>query len=99
MMAKTQLYNILEKTGLLVSGNKDEQIQRIIDALITPTDVLDALSIEELRELCRQTKAPVSGLKAEVIETIIDHFDRERDLIDEEKKNNITLPIEPEKEN
>ncbi|HLP48126.1 MAG TPA: BREX system ATP-binding domain-containing protein, partial [Candidatus Kapabacteria bacterium] len=97
MMTKTQLYNILEKTGLLVSGSKDEQIQRIIDALITPTDVLDALSIEELRELCRQAKSPVSGLKAEVIENIITHFDQERDLVDEEKDIKITLPIEPEK--
>lgn len=97
MMTKTQLYNILERMSLPVSGSKDDQIQRIIDALITPKDVLDILGIEELRELCRQTKAPVSGLKAEVIENIVDHFDQERDLVDEVKDNNIILPIEPEK--
>ncbi len=96
-MTKTQLYNILEKIGLQVSGSKDEQIQRIIDALIPPIEVLDFLSIDELRELCRQTKAPVSGLKAEVIGNIITHFDQERDILTEDKKIEIPLPLEPEK--
>ncbi|MDQ1352220.1 MAG: hypothetical protein QG657_2526 [Acidobacteriota bacterium] len=96
-MTKTQLYNILEKMGVQVSGSKDEQIQRIIDALIPPIEVLDFLSIDELRELSRQTKAPISGLKAEVIGNIITHFDQERDILTEEKIIEISLPIEPEK--
>ncbi len=96
-MTKTQLSNILDKTGLLLTGSKEEQIQRIINALIPPGEVLDFLHIEELRDLCRRTKAPVSGVKAEVIGNLIEHFDQGRDLENaEEIKAEKKLPEEPE---
>jgi len=96
-MTKQQLYNVLDKTRLQVSGSKEEQIQRIIDALIPPAETLGFLHIEELRELCRQTKAQVSGLKADVIGNLIEHFDQDRDLIEEEDvKTENKLPDEAE---
>jgi hypothetical protein len=96
-MTKQQLYNILEKTRLQVSGSKEEQVRRIIDALIPPTEALNFLHIDELRELCRHTNAPVSGIKADVIGNIIEHFDRDRDLMkDEEIKSDEMLPGQPE---
>jgi len=95
-MTKPQLYNVLEKTGLQLSGSKEEQIKRIINALVPPAEALEFIHIEELRELARQSKAQVSGLKAEVVGNIIDHFDQRRDLVKEEVQPEKKLPDEPE---
>jgi hypothetical protein len=97
VLTKQQLYTILEKTKLQVSGSKEEQIQRIINALLPPAEILDVLHIEEIRELARQTKAPISGIKADVIGNIIEYFDHDRDLIEEaEVKIEEKLPTERE---
>lgn len=97
---KLQLHDVLEKAGLLLSGSKDEQIQRILNAFIPPSEVLDFLHIDELRELCRRNKSQISGLKAEVIANLIEHFDLGRDLeTDTQIKEDDGLPAEPEKEN
>lgn len=97
VLTKQQLYKILEQTSLQLTGSKDEQVDRVVNALVPPTEALDFLHIEELRELARDTKAQVSGLKAEVIGNIIEHFDQERDLLKaEEKVPEKKLPDEPE---
>jgi hypothetical protein len=96
-LTKKQLYNILEQTSLLLTGSKDEQIERIANALVPPAEALDFLHIDELRELARDTKAQVSGLKAEVIGNLIEHFDQGLDLLKtEEKIPEKKLPDEPE---
>ena len=79
-MTKIQLHDILDKTGLPVAGSKEEQILRIINALIPPAEALGFLSIEDLRDISRQAKSPVAGLKAEVIANIVEHFDQKRDI-------------------
>lgn len=92
-MTKKQLHNILEKTGLQVAGSKEEQIQRIINALVPPGETLDFLNIAELRDLSRRTKAPVAGIKVEVIGNLIEHFDQDRDLeIQQTEETEKTLP-------
>jgi chromosomal replication initiation ATPase DnaA len=95
-LTKIQLHNALEKTGLNVTGSKEEQIQRIINALVPPVEVLGFLHIEELRELCRHSKAQVSGLKTEVIGNIIEHFDQGQDSLDDKEPPKSKLPEEPE---
>lgn len=95
-LTKIQLHNVLEKTGLNVTGSKEEQIQRIINALVPPIEVLGFLHIEELRELCRHSKAQVSGPKTEVIGNIIEHLDQGRDLLDDKEPPESKLPEEPE---
>lgn len=97
VMTKTQLYTILEKSGLQVSGSKEEQIYRTINALVPPSIALGHLHIDELREICRENKIYVSGVKVEVTGNIIDHFDQGNDLVkDEDKKTQNNLPEEPE---
>lgn len=96
-MKNEQLYNALEKIGLQVSGSKEEKIHRLINVLVPPSEFLDFLHIDELREYCRQNKIQVSGRKNEVISNIVDHFDRGEDLkTNEEKVTEPPLPIEPE---
>jgi hypothetical protein len=65
-MKNEQLYNALEKIGLQVSGSKEEKIHRLINVLVPPSEFLDFLHIDELREYCRQNKIQVSGRKNEV---------------------------------
>ncbi len=94
---KPQLQHVLEKSKLPTSGNKDELIQRILNALVPPGVVLEHLHIDELRDLARDTKAQVSGLKAEVIGNLIDFFDKNKDLEDRDvQKPEKTVPEEPE---
>jgi len=98
IMTKMQLHNTLEKTGLQVSGAKEEQIKRVVNSLMPPGEILEWLNIEELKDLCRQTKAPISGAKADVIANLIEHFDQERDLVNPDAKSESKkLPAEPEK--
>ena len=96
-MQNEQLYNGLEKTGLQVSGSKEEKTQRLINALVPPSEFLEFLHTDELREYCRQNKIQVSGRKSEVMSNIVDHFDRGKDLkVNEEKVIEPPLPTEIE---
>ena len=91
------LHKFLQQTGLQVSGTKEERIERIINALIPPTEILDSLHVEDLRDFCGQNNIQKSGTKAEVISNIIDIYDRGLDMIKEEKEKPQTyLPEVPE---
>lgn len=92
-----QLYNALEKMGLSVSGTKEEKIQRIINALVPPSEFLETISIDELRDYCRQNSIQISGKKSDVVLNIINHFDCRADLrpLEEEYKKPL-IPLEPE---
>jgi hypothetical protein len=97
LVKKDQLHNALNETGLQVSGVKDEQIDRVINALIPPSEFLDYMQVEELREFCRNNGIQVSGRKSEVISNIIDFFDRGLDLQKDVIEEKISpLPSEPE---
>lgn len=83
LLTVEQLHNVLEAASLQVSGLKEERIQRIIDGLIPPAEVLDHLHINEVKDLCRACRLPVSAAKADLIASLIDHFDADEDLQDE----------------
>jgi len=92
-----QLHSSLEKMGLMVGGTKEEKTERIINALVPPSELLDTISVEELREYCRQNNIQVSGKKSDVITNIIYHFDQRNDLkTNEEEVAEPLLPSEPE---
>ncbi len=96
-MKNDHLYSVLEMTGLQVSGSKEERILRLINALVPPTEFLDFLHIDEIREYCRRNGIQISGRKAEVISNIVDHFNRGDDLKKDEKETNKqVLPAQPE---
>ncbi len=98
LVKNEQLHMVLNSTSLQLSGTKDERIDRIVNALIPPTEFLDFFQIEELREFCRNNGIQVSGRKSEVISNIIDFFnqghDLQKDILEEEIS---PLPSEREK--
>lgn len=76
------LRQILDANRLPTSGKKDERIQRIQTADIQPSSALNALSNEELYELCKKLPGVnVSGSKAKRIDNIIHHFDNLRVVV------------------
>jgi hypothetical protein len=94
---KEDLAAALGNFGLFTSGAKDELVDRIINALIPPTELLNTFPLETLRVFCRQNDIQISGSKNTVINNIIQFFGQNRDLtteIAEEPPN--YLPITPE---
>ncbi len=97
MLKNKQLHDSLEMIGLQVSGTKEEKIDRILSSLIPPTELLEYIPINELREFCRNNSIQISGRKPEVISNCIDFFDRKLDLVEEVEEETISpLPSTPE---
>jgi hypothetical protein len=97
LLKNEQLQIPLGNVGLQISGTKEVRISRIIDSLIPPSELLNFMIIEDLRDFCRANGIQVSGKKNEVISNIIDFFDQGLDL----KSNSIKdvaplIPLEPE---
>jgi hypothetical protein len=81
---KEELAMVLGNYALFVSGSKEEMIERLLNALIPAQELLNVFSIEGLREFCRKQLIAVSGTKYVVIGNIIEHFDEDRDIAEEE---------------
>jgi hypothetical protein len=97
LIKSDHLHLVLDNTGLQLSGTKDERIDRLVNALIPPTEVLNFMQIDELREFCRNNGIQVSGRKSDVISNIIDFFDKDLDLkIEVVEKQVSPLPQQPE---
>lgn len=84
LMNREQLHKILENTGLTVSGTKETQIGRLVEALVPPTECLEIQHIDEIRDLSRQVGIASSGRKGELMANLIDWFSRNMDLVKEE---------------
>jgi hypothetical protein len=80
VMTTQQLRAILETAGLPLSGHKNERIERVIRGLVPPAEALNALHINEIKDICRDAGHPVSGAKAELVEGLVEFFDQGADL-------------------
>ena len=101
LLTGIQLRGVLESFGLPLSGSKEERIQRIVQGLVPPTHAVDTLHIKDVRELNRACGLQVSGAKADLIASVIEHFDTGADLQaaeeqGEETADRIHQPSEPE---
>ncbi len=74
-LSKEELSIALEYCQLNVSGSKDTLVDRMLNSLAPPAEVLNLLHLENLREFCRREDIQVSGAKSSVISHIIQHFD------------------------
>lgn len=75
-----QLRDILDSSGLQLSGTKEERIERIVDGLVPPTHALENLSLDELKALSRRMGLQISLTKPELISQLITHFDKASDV-------------------
>jgi hypothetical protein len=92
-----QIRAILEAAALPLSGHKEERVERVIRGLVPPAEALDVLSINELKDLCRAVGHPVSAAKSDLIESLVEYFDQDGDLLaQEEEAVQPTPPPEPE---
>lgn len=74
-LSQDHLRTILGSAGVPRSGSKEEQMERVIAIGIQPTQALEALSNQELYDVCRSLPGVhVGGSKADRIERIIEHF-------------------------
>lgn len=95
-LTTSQLRKALAAASLPLSGSKEERIERLIKALVPPTEVLDSLHIHEVKDVCRSCSLPVSASKAELIASLVEHFDSGQDLVEETGDEVPAEPPEPE---
>lgn len=95
-LTKEQLQIVLQNLGLFTSGHKDEQVNRIINGFAPPNGVLEMFPVEELRDYCRECDIQISGTKSKVIENIIEFYSNDLDLKQEDEKETVNIPLEPE---
>jgi len=75
-----QLGDALAEAGIKTSGARDEKQDRLLASYVQPSEALRALSLAELRDLCRDTNAAIAGAKEEVVDRLVDHFLQGGDL-------------------
>lgn len=73
-LQNSQLRMVLESTNFTQGGVKEELVNRIIQAGIKPSEVLNLLSVKELADLCDSLPIIKSGLKEEKVSRIIDYY-------------------------
>ncbi|MBV7533820.1 BREX system ATP-binding domain-containing protein [Chitinophaga sp. sic0106] len=78
--SREELSQLLNFYQLNISGTKDIMVNRLIEALIPPNDLLSQINLENLRDYCRSNGIAISGSKNAVIANIIQYFDEECDL-------------------
>ncbi|RYY54703.1 MAG: hypothetical protein EOO09_13230, partial [Chitinophagaceae bacterium] len=79
------------------TGTKEILVDRLVNTLVPPTDLLGLLHLETLREFCRQEGIPVGGQKNAVIANIIQFYEENRDLkVDQPQEPVSFIPTEPE---
>jgi hypothetical protein len=96
-LSREDLAYILSCYQFNISGSKEALVERILNSLIPPADILDQVNLEDLKEFCRRGNIQISGTKSTVITHIIQHFDEDKDLTAEEIENpKSPMPPEPE---
>ena len=73
-LTNEDLRNALERANLKLSGAKEERLQRLVDHYVQAREVLDVVSLQALKDLCRDISLSVSGSKDEVIDRVSQHF-------------------------
>jgi hypothetical protein len=71
-MTQNQLYDVLSACLLKVSGSKEEKIQRLFDSNWSERSALSQMRSQDLSALCRRIGIRISGLKAELIDRLIE---------------------------
>ncbi len=69
-----QLSDVLSKAEIKTTGSREDKQERLLVSYVQPSEALRALSLAELRDLCRDANAAIAGAKEEVVDRLVDHF-------------------------
>jgi len=72
--SNSQLYHVLAKKKLGISGTKNQRIERIVNSIYLLVPILDVLRTGELIDLCKLYELHPRGRKPEIIERIVHYF-------------------------
>jgi len=72
--SNSQLHHVLAKKKLMVSGVKDQTIERIVNGMYSLETTLDSLRTDELISLSKLYELSPRGRKPEIIERIVHYF-------------------------
>ena len=95
-LTTAQLHAALASASLPLAGSKQKRIERIVKALVPPTEILDSLHINDVKDLCRESSLRVAAAKADLIASLVECFDTGRDLVDDTEEEASAEPQEPE---
>jgi hypothetical protein len=81
-LSNQDLYEALAAIHAPTSGSKEERINRLVTHMAQPRIILRirAISLEELRNICRSVGANISGSKDELVDRLVSHVASGRDL-------------------
>lgn len=95
-LSNDRLYQLCQDLDLIVSGSKENKIDRVVSALVPAKEALELFTSDQLSEFCSANGIKVSGSKTEKISNIMDFFDTEQDLVEEIKEEVPRPPTESE---
>ena len=73
-LSNSQLYHVLSKKKLKLSGTKNQRIEKIINSIYSLTTILYSLRTDELVNFCKLYKLSPRGRKEEIVERIVHYF-------------------------
>jgi len=85
LLSNNELHEGLALIEAPTSGSKSERIERLIAHMAQPRTILQSriVSLERLRDTCRQIGTNVTGSKEELADRIVHHMAHDRDLLGE----------------
>lgn len=77
----TDLADSLRALRLPSSGTKEEKIGTLVSSLVSPREMLQTLNlVTTLRNVARRVGCSASGTKDELVERLLEHFEKDLDL-------------------
>ena len=80
LLSATELETALNAAQLKSSGTRADKIQRLTNAVVSPSDVLGALQLPRLKAVATAAKVKTIGTKDQIIDRLIIHFGTNEDL-------------------
>ena len=79
-LSSGDLGDALARAHAKTSGTREDRLERLVTSYVQPTEVLRGLSLQTLRDLCRDMNASVSGSKEDLVERLAEHVLHDLDV-------------------
>jgi hypothetical protein len=79
-LTSSQLYSALSRLELKRSGSQETRINRVLEKGVKPSDLLNTLTVGDLKGVADKSNCPRKYKKDELVPTIISHVKRGKDI-------------------